>query len=496
LAKLITLFLGLMWLMPICTIIIHNPFYLVKFMLQLINKLFPILDTLYFLQLTNYNTKIFLTKAHYFYGRRNLQVRDKLVFTTKVKLILFVYVVLIFIAFLVLRFWAIVPILLTPYLIAIINFVLEKITLIREDRRLFGLKLNKNSKLETLMITGSQGKTTLKYMLYNAIKPFRKVQIVPDNINTTSGVINWLAKNLLHSTEFLIFETEPFYAGEMAKVIKAIQPKYRILTNLTDQHLMRFGSLQKLHAAYLESEQNSSGCILLSAQDLIQKNSLLYGWHSHTDGVGYSHTAQNGDTEAASTNHYLTNLSYIYKSSSQDKIDYTKTKSLPSFMADYLEICEEVLIGLNVPEKFQTWSEDWLKNLPGRRKNIVEMWGFQVIDDSYNISLESAQSSIQYALDYSHKEGKKLIVLTAGIPESSANPVDANVEFGLYLRKLINEDKINLILLESEFYPYIAKGVTRYQKSQNLLTLMPILQHYNALEYTILFLPELNDFYY
>jgi UDP-N-acetylmuramyl pentapeptide synthase len=427
-------------------------------MLQLINKLFPILDTLYFLQLTNYNTKIFLTKAHYFYGRRNLQVRDKLVFTTKVKLILFVYVVLIFIAFLVLRFWAIVPILLTPYLIVVLNFVLEKITLIREDRRLFSLKLNQNKKPETLMITGSQGKTTLKYMLYNAIKPFRKVQIVPDNINTTSGVINWLAKNLLPSTEFLIFETEPFYAGEMTKVIKAIQPKYRILTNLTDQHLMRFGSLEKLHAAYLESEQNSSNCLLLSAESIDSK--------------------------------------YIYNTPSKDKVEYTKTKVLPRFMANYLEICEEVLIGLNVPEKFQTWSEDWLKNLPGRRKNILEMWGFQVIDDSYNISLESAQSSIQYALDYSSKEGKKLIVLTAGIPESSANPTDANVEFGLYLRKLINEDKINLILLESEFYPYIAKGVTRYQKSRDLLSLMPILQHYNTLEYTILFLPELNDFYY
>jgi Mur ligase middle domain len=460
LAKLVTLLLGLMWLMPICTLIIHNPFYIVKFMLQLINKLFPILDTLYFLQLTNYNTKIFLTKAHYFYGRRNLQVRDKLVFTTKVKLILFVYTVLIFIAFLILRFWTVMPILLTPYLIAIVNFVLEKITLIREDRRLFGLKLNENNKLQTLMITGSQGKTTLKYMLYNAIKPFRKVQIVPDNINTTSGVINWLSKNLLPSTEFLIFETEPFYAGEMSKVIKAIKPKYRILTNLTDQHLMRFGSLEKLHAAYLESEQESEGSLLLSACNFGKDS--IYRYHKPTKEI----------------------------------MNFVHSKNLPTFFPDYIQICLEVLITLDVPVRFQEFSVDWLKDLPGRRKDIVEMWGFQVIDDSYNISLESAQSSIQYALDYSLKQGKKLIVLTAGIPESSSNPVDANVEFGLYLRKLINENKINLILLESEFYLYISKGVTRYQKSKNLLSLMPILQHYNALEYTILFLPELNDFYY
>jgi UDP-N-acetylmuramyl pentapeptide synthase len=491
-------------------------------MLQLINKLFPIFDTLYFLQLTNYNTKIFLTKAHYFYGRRNLQVRDQLIFTSKIKLILFVYLVLIIAAFFAFRFLAIVPIMLTPYLIAVLNFVLEKITLIREDRRLFNLKLNENKKLETLMITGSQGKTTLKYMLYNAIKPFRKVQIVPDNINTTSGVINWLSKNLLSSTEFLIFETEPFYAGEMSKVIKAINPKYRILTNLTDQHLMRFGTLEKLHRAYLESEQNSEGCVLLSAEDLdfkydrhfersersswvgektVEKQPLSKGVKVECFGGFSIDTTQNSDIDASSTKSDLNSFNtgrvyYKYLPPSQNKKDFINSKNLPGFMANYLEICQQVLVDLDVPQKFQTYSEDWLKGLPGRRKNIVQMWGFEVIDDSYNVSLDSAKSSIKYALEYTASQDKKLIVLTAGIPESSSNPVDANIEFGLYLRELINDDQINLILLESEFYTYIARGVKRYQKSQNLYTLMPILQHYNTLEYTILFLPELNDFYY
>ena len=427
-------------------------------MLQLLNKIFPILDTLYFLQLTNYDTKIFLTKAQYFYTRKNLQVRDKLVFTNKIKLILAEYLLILVLIVLLFQFWVIVPIILTPYLIAFINSILQFLTQSREDIKLKSLNLKDKKDLEIILITGSQGKTTLKYMLYNAIKAFRRTQIIPDNINTTSGVVNWLSQNLLGNTELLIFETEPFYAGEMSKIIAAMKPRLRVITNLTDQHLMRFSSLEKLHSAYLEVADDSKGCTLLSGEEI--------------------------------------NNDFSFRQPTSEQLEFVDSKNQPAYMANYLTICETVLKGLRVDPKFQVWSPDWIKGLPQRRKNIVALWGHEVIDDSYNISLQSAKSSIQYALDYAGKEDKKLIIITAGIPESSTNPVDANIEFGKYLRPMIDDEIINVILLQSEFYPHIKNQITSYQSAKSLVEIPAILRAYNALEYTVLFLPELNDFYY
>lgn len=424
-------------------------------MLQFLNKFFPIPDTLYFLQLTNYDTKIYLTKAHYFYTRKNLQVRDHLVFTNKIKLIILEYVLILILVALLFQYWVIIPIVLTPYLIAIINFILQLANQIREDLKLRKLNLKDKKGLEIVLITGSQGKTTLKYMLYNAVKAFRRTQIIPDNINTTSGVINWLSKNLLGNTQLLIFETEPFYAGEMTKIIKSMKPRFRILTNLTDQHLMRFGSLEKLHAAYLEIAKDSEGSVLLSGEDYFESPKIQI-----------------------------------------DQKEFIRTNNQPEYMASYLAICERVLKELKVEERFVSWSPDWIRGLPQRRKNIIAMWGHEVIDDSYNISLESARSSIEFGLEYAGKEAKKLIVITSGIPESSSNPIDANIELGKYLRPMIDDDIINVILLQSEFYPYIKNQITRYQSAKNLNDIPGLLRGYNAFEYTVLFLPELNDFYY
>jgi UDP-N-acetylmuramyl pentapeptide synthase len=475
-------------------------------MLQLLNKLFPILDTLYFLQLTNYDTKIFLTKANYFYTRKNLQVRDQLVFTSKIKLILLEYVLTLILVAILFQFWVVIPIILTPYLVAIINFVLQFATQIREDFKLKKLNLKDKKDLEIILITGSQGKTTLKYMLYNATKAFRRTQIIPDNINTTSGVINWLGKNLLGNTQLLIFETEPFYAGEMTKIIKAIQPRFRILTNLTDQHLMRFGSLEKLHDAYLEIIKDSEGCVLLSCQNLDRKYDRHSERPSEESSVGGDKSATNLTSPIENNPNLLrcqplckgqqTHSEFQISKPTKEHINFIKTNNQPEYMANYLAVCKSVLKELKVEERFVEWSPDWIRSLPQRRKNIVEMWGHEVIDDSYNISLESAKSSIEFALDYAGKEGKKLIVITAGIPESSTNPIDANVAFGKYLRPMIDDEIINVILLQSEFYPHIKNQMTRYQSAKNLNDIPGLLRGYNALEYTVLFLPELNDFYY
>jgi UDP-N-acetylmuramyl pentapeptide synthase len=440
-------------------------------MYRIFNKFFPILDTLYFLQLSNYNTKIFLTKAHYFYTRRNLQVRDHLVFTSKIKLIILEYILLLFLLGLLFQFWVIIVIIFTPYLITGINFVLQFVTQIREDIKLKSLNLKDQKELEIILITGSQGKTTLKYMLYNAVKAFRRTQIVPDNINTTSGVINWLSKNLLGNTQLLIFETEPFYPCELTKIIEAMKPRFRILTNLTDQHLMRFGSQEKLHAAYLEVVKDSEGCVLLS-------------------GIPHSFIQPLLGTISARLS--------LFKipQANNAQLDFIKANNQPEYMSSYLAICESVLRELDVAQKFQSFSKDWIKGLPQRRKNILALWGHEVIDDSYNISLESAKISIDFGLHYAGKEGKKLIIITAGIPESSSNPLDANVVFGKYLRPMIDDEIVNVILLQSEFYPFIKNEITRYQSAKNLIDIPAILNRYNALEYTVLFLPELNDFYY
>jgi UDP-N-acetylmuramyl pentapeptide synthase len=63
---------------------------------------------------------------------------------------------------------------------------------------------------------------------------------------------------------------------------------------------------------------------------------------------------------------------------------------------------------LNVPRNFVEDSIGKLR-LPERRKQIVDMYVYEVMDDSYNISFSTALEALKNAKEIATKKGKSLL---------------------------------------------------------------------------------------
>ncbi len=392
-----------------------------KNLLKILNNIFPFLDFLYIIQLEEYENIRYFKRLQTFFWRRNLQKRDKLVFTKRIKIIFILSI----------PFGILIPPLI-PVAIGIANFIttpyFEYIRLKIQKRASIYFR-QQNKKTKVITIAGSYGKTTTKNYIYELVKYNYKTQMIPGNINTPTGIANWILTKFDPSSELLIVEVDSYFIGEISRSLKITPPDIAILTNVGDQHLERLSSLANLRIALRE----------------------------------------------------------VFDYAKEDAVKIENLKS-------NLEYALKVANILNIPKDIIKSS---IKNLqsPDRRRSLIKINGFDVIDDSYNISETTSKFSINYAIKLAQKMNRKLLVITAGIPELGIENKDANIHLG----QLLNKRAQKIVLLQSILSNDVEKGITNKSiviKSSSMKEALDEIKKFDPKKYLVLMQPELNDLYY
>lgn len=384
----------------------------------MLQNIFPLSDFLYLLQLEEYETDRYFKTISMFFWKRNLQKRGKLVWTKRIKITAILALPLSILLFPLTPIWVgLGNAILNPYFEGI------KSRIQKQAADMFKRK-GKNTKV--ILVTGSFGKTTTKNYIYELIRFNYKTQMIPGNINTVTGISNWLLNNFNENTEVLVAEADPYYIGEIKKVCEIIPPDIAILTVIGDQHFERIGSKNNLKKALEEV--------------------------------------------------------FTYA-----KLDAIKIKNLKTNIDYALEVAKH----LDIPKDIVN---DTVKKLeaPDRRGDIKTINDFAVIDQSYNISETTAKFNIDNAVNIANSKSKKLIVITAGIPELGEENKDGNINLGKYLDK--KADKV--IVLQSILHKDIYRKSDKFILAEDLEEAWKILKDFDPKKYIILMLPELNDLYY
>jgi UDP-N-acetylmuramyl pentapeptide synthase len=384
----------------------------------MLKLLFPISDFLYILQLEEYETKRYFKTIKRIFWKRNLQKRGKLVYTKRIKILYLISLPLCIILFpFIPLIIGITNMILTPY------FEWVKSNLQKRAARYFRAH---NTITKVVAVAGSYGKTTTKNYIYELVKYNYKTQIVPGNINTPTGIANWVLNNFNPSSEILIIEVDTYYIGEIKKSLLITPPDIAILTNIGDQHLERFGTKSNLRKALLEI--------------------------------------------------------FDYSKPTATKIQGDKSN---------LDFALEVSKILNIPKDIVN---DTVKKLskPDRRGDIKFINNYEVIDESYNISFETAKFAIQNALKIAEQKNKKLIVITAGIPELGRENADNNKKLGQLLAQKANK----IILIKSILYTQVQNNSEKIILAENLSEAWKLIKKFDPKKYIVLLQPELNDLYY
>ncbi len=96
--------------------------------------------------------------------------------------------------------------------------------------------------LKIIAITGSYGKTSIKFMVRDILKERFSVCVTPGSFNTPMGICKVINNDLQAHHQILVLEMGARYAGNIAELCDIAEPDISIVSNVGVAHLETFGT--------------------------------------------------------------------------------------------------------------------------------------------------------------------------------------------------------------------------------------------------------------
>lgn len=344
---------------------------------------------------------LFLTS--FFFWNKNLD--KSLVITSRVKRFL---TILLFITFaidgLVLASNSTTYGLFLPLFITYgVTTILEKIFFVRYKANAKN-HLNTFRDLQTIAITASYGKTSIKNYLYQVLNKKFNVYKTPRSVNTIGGIVKDVNDELPRGTQIYIAEAGAREQGDIETIANFLEPQYVIIGSVGEQHIEYFKTLDN---------------IIHTKMEILKSPRLIHGFvHDSVPILKYD-TITSFPNNLEITRSDLNGIWFDIKI--DDKVEHFHAPVLGSFNAINLTavILMSKELGMSIDE-----IKVALHNLQQveHRLHISKVGGKIILDDSFNGNIEGMLEAVQIANTHN---GRKVIV-TPGIVEST---MEANVQF-------------------------------------------------------------------
>ena len=197
---------------------------------------------------------------YYYRFLKRYHTKKPLVFTARVKRMIFTDVVIsgALFAFLV---WAI-RVAMADALIAlagvavfqlvsfilsnIINHPVEKAISNYYTKDALKMLASQRERMTVIGITGSYGKTSMKYYLDELLSEKYDVLITPGNFNTPLGVVRTIREHMKSTNEIFLCEMGARYVGDIKELCDMVKPDMGVIASVGPQHLETFGGIENV----------------------------------------------------------------------------------------------------------------------------------------------------------------------------------------------------------------------------------------------------------
>ena len=284
-------------------------------------------------------------------------------------------------------------------------------------------KIRESKSLITIGITGSYGKTNVKFILRQLLSKKYQVLATPASFNTAMGISRVVNDQLKPEHEVFIAEMGATHVGDIKELVDLVRPKYGILTSIGPRHLDTFGSLENIATTKFELIQGlpkDGLAVFGSGDDYINR---LYALCKHdkcriglegdagafmrAEGIGFSARGTGFDMVCADGEsvHCRARLLGTYN---------VKNILLAAALARKLGLTmEEIADGVKTLQPI----EHRMQLIPGE---------LNVIDDSLN---EDADSAFEAMRVIAQMPGRRIVV-TPGLGEQGGREADVNYALG------------------------------------------------------------------
>ncbi len=112
--------------------------------------------------------------------------------------------------------------------------------------------LKENPDITIIGVTGSYGKTSVKFFLETLLQTKYSTLVTPESYNTPMGVVITIRTMMKPTHEVFVCEMGARYVGEIKELCDLVHPHHGIIASIGPQHLDTFGSLENIQKTKFE----------------------------------------------------------------------------------------------------------------------------------------------------------------------------------------------------------------------------------------------------
>lgn len=279
--------------------------------------------------------------------------------------------------------------------------------------------------LTVIGVTGSYGKTSVKYILSTLLQARYNVLMTPESYNTPMGVVITVRQHLRATHEIFVCEMGARHVGDIKELCDIVHPHHGIITSVGPQHLETFFSLENVKKTKFELADAlpQGGIAFLNGEDAniaehrhnVNNPVVSYGL---SDQCAYYAT----DISASSKGTTFT----VHTPDGQEETFTTRMVGKHNVIniVGAMAIC----CTMGIPLAALKGQVRKLEGVPHRLQLLRKGGGITVIDDAYNANPTGSKAAIDALALF---EGFKILV-TPGMVELGDKQAELNKAFGAY----------------------------------------------------------------
>ncbi len=364
---------------------------------------------------------------------------------------------------------------LIPILVLLVNFINHPIEqaidryYINDAARI----LKEMPDLTVIGVTGSYGKTSVKYFLSKLLSSQFSVLHTPGNYNTTLGVVRTIREHMKSFHEIFICEMGAREVGDIKEICDLVHPKYGIITSIGPQHLQSFHTIENVIGTKFELADAvpADGKVFLNYD-----NSYIRDKKIEKAVVSYGTSGDNIDYSAYDI--AVSRDGSAFKMKDKQGVEYEfHTKLVGNHNVQNIAGAIAVANTLGIPMEKLIFPVKQLESVP-HRLQLIKQGSRTILDDAYN----SNKSGFKAALDTLAMFDDLRILMTPGMVELGERQYEENKEIGIYAHDkcdyavLVGKEQtrpIQIGLLESGFAKQRMIVVDTLQEAFQMVNAIP-----------------------
>ena len=283
--------------------------------------------------------------------------------------------------------------------------------------------LAENDHIRVIGVTGSYGKTSLKFYLNTLLSVKYNVLVTPESYNTPMGVVKTIREQMKSTHEIFVCEMGARKVGEIKEICDIVHPRDGLITSIGPQHLETFFNMDNIVKTKFElgDALPDGGLLFLNGDNEYitgnagnYKNTVMYG---AGDANGYR-------TENVSVSDMGTTFTVIAPDG--EKEEFTTRLIGGHHVINVLGAIAVAhaygipLADLKIPVRRLQPAE--------HRLQLIDRGTVTVIDDTFNSNPIGSKAAVEML----HLFNGEHILITPGMVELGEKEEEYNFKFGTY----------------------------------------------------------------